>query len=75
MAGWGCGAGAERIRGHDPAGVSLPINSVALTDAIEKAKTYACGAHASETHRAYRNDWHAFQFWCPATGCSSLLAE
>lgn len=56
-------------------GVSLPVNSVALTEAIEKAKTYARGAHASETHRAYRNDWHAFQFWCRAAGCPSLPAD
>lgn len=52
-----------------------PAMSPALKAAIGAAKTYAREAHATETLRAYRHDWHEFQGWCAAAGCPSLPAD
>ena len=57
--------------------VVLPAaGSVVLHEGlIEQARTFAAGARASATQRAYRSDWAHYARWCEAQGLEPLAAS
>ena len=45
-----------------------------VAERAEKAAGYAEAAKASNTRRAYRSDWQAFETWCAGKGVSAMPA-
>ena len=43
-----------------------------VTEMAEKASCYADAAKASNTRRAYRSDWQAFETWCAGKGVVAM---
>jgi hypothetical protein len=54
------------------AGGNLPA---LVAEMAEKAARYAEAAKASNTRRAYRADWAAFETWCVARGVEAMRAS
>ena len=45
-----------------------------VAEMAEKAAGYAEAAKASNTRRAYRSDWQAFEIWCVGKGVVAMPA-